>query len=122
MEFVFDRRRDFRLRCRIVDLLRGATLRHGASVVPILGRLAESEDLDPLPRAIARSSFAEALDRTARGECHRAAGGPDSSGTSDEASADPGECPATPPVPLSRPLRTHERPVRARDSRLAPGR
>jgi hypothetical protein len=91
MEFVFEQKRDFRLRSRIVDLLRGASLTHGSAVPPILGRLAESEDLDPRLRAIARSSFAEALARTAQWESPRAAGGPNSSGTSAETSADPGK-------------------------------
>jgi hypothetical protein len=87
--FGFDRVPDPRLRLRIIDLLRGACFTHGASVLKILGRIMESDDLDPLLRTLVRSSLAEVLDRTARGNGHRAAGGPAASRTSDQTSADP---------------------------------
>src|SRR4051812_3029898 len=51
LESVFNRTRDTRLRHRIVELLRGASLTHGASALRILGRLTESDDLDPLLQA-----------------------------------------------------------------------
>lgn len=92
--FALDRTPDVGLRGRIVALICGAAYSHDASILPILRRLVESDDLDPVQQTNVRSAFAEALARATRPGCHEAAA-PASSGASDQTSAaeapDPGK-------------------------------